>query len=122
MYFSTQNASLEFFRGKNVLTSAHLRFKMAASLASSSEEFCSECKQATKYKCLNCSVAVCNECSTFEEDEDVPRWQMGKAVGYCENCYLVKGSDNENKSLEDTESSFSKSTEDKGKYLIFLYD
>ena len=84
------------------------------------KDFCSECKRITEYECLNCSVAICNECSTFEENEDVPGWQMGKTVGYCANCYLDKGSDNKiNESLEDTESSFDKSTDDKGKYLIF---
>ena len=103
-----------------MLTSAHFVFKMAASLSSPSQGFCSECKRVTKYECLNCSVAICNECSTFEENEDVPGWQMGKTVDYCANCYLDKGSDNEiNESLENTESSFDKSTDDKGKYLIF---
>ena len=117
--FSYPNAS---FRGRNVLTSAHFVFKMAASLSSPSQGFCSECKRVTEYECLNCSVAICNECSTFEQNEDVPGWQMGKTVGYCANCYLDKGSDNEiNESLEDTESSFDKSTDDKGKYLIFWY-
>ena len=98
-----------------MLTSALFVFKMAASLSSPSQGSCSECKRVTEYECLNCSVAICNECSTFEENEDVPGWQMGKTVGYCANCYLDKGSHNEtNESLEDTESSFDKSTDVKG--------
>ena len=50
--FSYPNAS---FRGRNVLTSAHFVFKMAASLSSPSQGFCSECKRVTEYECLNCS-------------------------------------------------------------------
>ena len=40
----------------------------------------------TKYKCLSCELPICNNCSVFEENEDVEEWTAGKNVAYCEAC------------------------------------
>ena len=72
-------------------------FKMSASLSRKSEGFCSSCKRVTVYDCLKCKIKICNECSTFEENENVEGWRMGKAVGHCEGCFLAK-SDSEDES------------------------
>ena len=70
---------------------------MAASLSRKSEGFCSGYERVTVYDCLKCKIKVCNECSTFEDNEDVEGWQMGKAVSYYEGCYMTK-SDSEDES------------------------
>ena len=48
---------------------------------------CNVCENVTKYQCLRCNIAICNKCSTFGENEDVPGWKMGKAVGFCNGCF-----------------------------------
>ena len=31
-------------------------------------------------------MPICNECSVFEENEDVEGWRAGRSVEYCEAC------------------------------------
>ena len=72
---------------------------MSTLLSRKPEGFCSSCKRVTVYDCLKCKIKICNECSTFEENENVEGWRMGKAVGYCEGCFLAK-SDSEDESSD----------------------
>lgn len=67
---------------------------------------CDVCASTTKYQCLRCSIAICNNCSIFEENEDVSGWKPGKAVGYCDGCFILNRSKqpvgvDENLELED---------------------
>ena len=81
-----------------------------------------------EYECLKGSINVCNDCSTFEDNEDVQGWRMGKAVGYCEECYLTKSDDESiqsntcvNQSMNNTGSKSTKGSKDKGRILqIFI--
>ena len=49
-------------------------------------EMCCSCFMDTKYKCLRCKIPICNQCSVFEENEDVEGWIAGRSVAYCEAC------------------------------------
>ena len=49
-------------------------------------EMCCSCLMDTKYKCLRCKIVICNQCSVFEENEDVEGWRAGRNVAYCEAC------------------------------------
>ena len=49
-------------------------------------EMCCSCFMDTKYKCLRCKIPICNQCSVFEENEDVEGWRAGRSVAYCEAC------------------------------------
>ena len=47
---------------------------------------CCSCFMDTKYKRLRCKIPICNQCSVFEENEDVEGWRAGRSVAYCEAC------------------------------------
>ena len=47
---------------------------------------CGSCLETTKYCCINCQLAVCNRCSTFEMNEETVGWLAGRRVGYCNVC------------------------------------
>ena len=47
---------------------------------------CCSCFMDRKYKCLRCEIPICNQCSVFEENEDVEGWRAGRSVAYCEAC------------------------------------
>ncbi|CAH3171143.1 unnamed protein product [Porites lobata] len=49
-------------------------------------EMCCSCFMDTKYKCLRCKIPISNQCSVFEENEDVEGWRAGRSVAYCEAC------------------------------------
>ena len=54
------------------------------------ENMCSSCVSNTKYICLKCSIPICINCSTFEDNEESEGWTAGKCVGYCELCFREK--------------------------------
>ena len=47
---------------------------------------CCSCFMNTKYECLKCKIPICNQCSVFEENEEVDGWKAGSSVAYCEPC------------------------------------
>ena len=47
---------------------------------------CCSCFMDTKYECLRCKIPICNQCSVFEENEDVEEWRAGRSVAYCKAC------------------------------------
>ena len=59
-------------------------------MAALQKEMCSSCFRETGYRCILCANPFCNQCSVFEENEDVPGWVMGKSVAYCEHCFEEK--------------------------------
>ena len=56
----------------------------------SSELSCLSCQTSTKYVCIQCSRAVCNRCSKYEENDERNGWKMGKSVGYCLDCTIFE--------------------------------
>ena len=65
------------------------RFRKAlktSHLSSSRMEMCCSCFMNTKYECLKCKIPICNQCSVFEENEEVDGWKAGSSVAYCEPC------------------------------------
>ena len=49
-------------------------------------EMSCSCFMNTKYECLQCKIPICNQCSVFEENEEVDGWKAGSSVVYCEPC------------------------------------
>ena len=47
---------------------------------------CCSCFMNTKYECLKCKIPICNQCSVFEQNEEVDGWKAGSSVAYCEPC------------------------------------
>ena len=47
---------------------------------------CCSCFMNTKYECLKCKIPICNQCSVFEENEEVDGWKAGSSVAFCEPC------------------------------------
>ena len=62
---------------KSLLTSHRSIMKMCCS--------CS-CFMDKKYECLRFKIPICNQCSVFEENEDVEGWRAGRSVAYCKAC------------------------------------
>ena len=65
------------------------RFRKAlktSHLSSSRMEMCCSCFMITKYECLKCKIPICNQCSVFEQNEEVDGWKAGSSVAYCEPC------------------------------------
>ena len=57
------------------------------------DDCCSVCFVETKYACLICELPVCNNCSTFESNEETPGWVMAKSVSYCLTCRKPENKD-----------------------------
>ena len=55
-----------------------------ATLADNSVEMRSSCFADTKYVCIDCCMPICNNCSTFKNDDDTDGWRAGRSVGHCE--------------------------------------
>ena len=84
---------------------------------------CSNCDTETKYKCINCELAVCNKgCSVFAP-ETTDGWKAGARVGYCVRCSKTsapclvekKKTENDQKS-EDIQDSFRQASSSSGRH------
>ena len=47
---------------------------------------CSICRSATKYRCMDCQIPICNVCAIEENDDSKTNWIPGKQVGRCCEC------------------------------------
>ena len=44
------------------------------------------CFRVTNYRCIRCTLPLCNLCSVAELDDGTCGWIAGKQVGYCKDC------------------------------------
>ena len=51
-------------------------------------EMCCSCFMNTKYECLKCKIPICNQCSVFEESEEVDGWKAGSSVAYSKHPHI----------------------------------
>ena len=67
-------------------------------------------------------MPICNQCSVFEENEDVEGWRAGRSVAYCEACdtELKRATQGLTLSEEQSIGSF-RSNEKTGKNILPRY-
>ena len=85
-----------------------------ASYAQGDEQDCVSCFHSTKYVCLCCKMPVCNNCASFESNEETNGWTVGKSVGYCGACHI------EHQGSEAAKPEGENSTENSRRYVLII--